>query len=1180
MKIQICDTMKIRWRSSVMRYFVILLLFFPSLVNAQISINVRQQPLKDVIKLIESKSEYRFFYNESLKGLDRLCTLKTDNVSIDKLMSQLLSESPISYRKENSKLIVLYQKSGKEGGVNPQKQKIHKVSGSVRDDSGAPLPGATVIVKGNKQGVITDVDGAYTLQEVGDNAILEFSFLGMTKQEVVVDGQTNINITLHDASIGLNEVVAIGYATQKKVNVIGSVATIGSKTLENRPVTTLSSALSGLASGVYVHNTTGKPGADGASILIRGTGTLNSTSPLVIVDGIVGSMDAVNPNDVESISVLKDAATAAIYGSLASNGVILITTKKGSKEKVTVSYSGNLSITEPNNLPVFVSDYVGHMQLVNEGYSNIGQSPVYTDATIALWENAKAHPNELNSLGVPNYVAYPNTDWSKVIFQNKLLQNHNVSLRGGNQTTQYLLSAGYLNNPGTMPNTASDKYQVRINLQSKVAKFLTVGTQTFGSVQSSSVVDLNTVFSYLTATVPGVYPKYNGKYGYPSASEESATANNPLASLYSIGGDNTVTRINTTLFANVDIIKGLVLESKVHYDYSYTENNNHPVPLERWNFATNTIGNAAASPGQLTTQYSLYKNYNVIFDDVLRYNTTIAKNHDIGGLIGYNQQYFKLYNFAASKTGLLDASLTTLNSATILNSISGDAYDYALRSFFGRLNYSFMKRYLFEAVFRYDGSSRFSKDSRWGFFPAFSAGWRLSEEPFMQGINKYVDNLKLRLSWGKTGNNASGNYDYQASYNTTPYSFDGNATSGLAQKKSANSDLKWETTTTADIGLSGTALNGALNFEMDYYHGFTEGILFVPTVPITVGTATAATRNIAQVTKKGFEFTLGYNGSVNSLKYSVSGNVSYNFNRVKKYKGLLQEGYTTDEKGNKVYTSNLGSISTGSTQRILEGHGINEYYLYPVYRGNGTYTNKDGSVNKNGGPKDGMIRTEQDMNWLQMMVDAGYIFQPSGGISKSKIWYGDLIYADSNNDGIYGNTYDQKFTGKNSTPSWNYGCNFNLAYKGFDLSMIWAGSAGMSYYWNATYLNQSVVALGKAVPKLVADDHYYYNEANPSDPANNINGHYPRLKTTDPQNTRASDFYLYNAAYLKLKNLQIGYTIPARITKKVAISNARIFLGGENLLTITNYPGIDPEIGPTLTYPTMKQYTLGMNITF
>ncbi|MCI1648024.1 MAG: TonB-dependent receptor [Bacteroides sp.] len=1172
--------MKIRWRSSVMRYFVILLLFFPSLVNAQISINVRQQPLKDVIKLIESKSEYRFFYNESLKGLDRLCTLKTDNVSIDKLMSQLLSESPISYRKENSKLIVLYQKSGKEGGVNPQKQKIHKVSGSVRDDSGAPLPGATVIVKGNKQGVITDVDGAYTLQEVGDNAILEFSFLGMTKQEVVVDGQTNINITLHDASIGLNEVVAIGYATQKKVNVIGSVATIGSKTLENRPVTTLASALSGLATGVYVQSSSGKPGSDGANILIRGTGTLNSTSPLVVIDGIVGSTTGVNPNDVESVSVLKDAATAAIYGSLASNGVILITTKSGSKGKISVNYSGNLSITQPNNLPGFVSDYVHHMQFVNEGYTNIGQSFVYTDATIALWKNANANPDGLTEQGIPNRVAYPNTDWSKAIFQNKLLQNHNISLRGGSQNSQYLLSVGYLNNPGTMPNTGSDQYKLRVNLQSKVTKFLTVGTQTFGSVTNSSVTDVATVFSYLKATVPGVYPEYKGKYGYPSAAEESATANNPLASLYATGGDNTVSLVNSTVFANLDITKGLRMEAKAHYDYAFTENNVYPNSYSKWDFASNTARTAEVSPTQLTTQYSVTKSHNIILDYVLKYNTTIAGKHDIGALAGYNQHYFKQYNILGKKTGLLDASLTTFNSATTMTSLSGDASDYALRSFFGRLNYAYNQKYLFEVVMRYDGSSRFSKESRWGFFPAFSGGWRISEEPFMKGVNKYVDNLKLRVSWGQTGNNASGNYDYQAAYNKTQYSFNGVASSGLIQKKSANPYLKWETTTTTNLGLSGSLFNEGVNFELDVYNGFTDGILFVPTIPITTGTATAATQNIAQVTKRGIEFTLGYNGQTKDFNYSISGNVAYNYNKVKKYKGSLEEGYFTNANNEQEYSSNIGSISSGTNQRILEGHRINEYYLYPVYRGNGSYINKDGSVNKNGGPKDGMIRTKQDMNWLQMMVDAGYIFQPSAAISKSKIWYGDLIYADTNGDGIYGNSYDQKFTGKNSSPSWNYGLNMNASYKGFDISMIWAGSAGMSYCWSETYMNQSIVALGKAVPTLVANDHYYYNESDPSDSRNNINGHYPRLKVTDSQNTRASDYYLYDASYLKLKSLQIGYTVPKRITRQASISNARIFIGGENLLTITNYPGIDPEIGATISYPTMRQYTLGLNITF
>lgn len=1183
MKAHLKETVRFLGRFRLSRILLVFVVFLPSVLTAQISINVKEKPLKEVVKMIETKSEYRFFYSEGLNDLDKKVTVNVSNSSIEHVMGQLLARTGIAYRIEKNNLVVLYQKAPAQPSENKRDDKPagkKKISGVVKDEHGQPLPGASVLIKNSKQGVTTNAEGAFVLEREADVDVLQVSFIGMKKQEVPVRSEASIEVILREDAIGLHEIVTVGYATQKKVNVIGSVATIGAKSLESRPVTSLSSALAGLASGVYVRSSSGKPGADGASILIRGMGTLNNTAPLVIVDGIVGSTTGVNPNDVESISVLKDAAASAIYGSLASNGVILITTKSGSAGKVTVSYSGNSSITTPSNLPGFVSDYVRHMQLVNEGYSNIGQTPVYTASTIAKWQEANANPNGLTPLGVPNYVAYPNTDWAKIVFQQKLLQNHNISLKGGTQTTQFLLSAGYLDNPGTMPNTGADQYQLRINLQSKVANFLTIGTQTFGMVQNTSVVDMNTVFQYLAATVPGVYPRYNDKYGYPAAAEESATANNPYASLFGQDGDNTVSLLNTTLFANIDIAKGLRMEAKAHYDYNFTENNIHPVPYEKWNFATGIIGSSGASPGQLTTQYSLYKSYNVILDNVLKYTTTIDDLHDIGVLAGYNQQYFKLYNFLARKTGLLDASLTTLNTATTLTAITGDAYDYALRSYFGRLNYGYKQRYLFEAVMRYDGSSRFAKSSRWGFFPSFSGGWRVSEEPFMREVNNYVDNLKLRASWGKTGNNASGNYDYQATYNTTQYSFNGLAMSGLIQKKSANPKLKWETTTTTNLGVSGSLLKRALNFELDLYQGLTEGILFVPTVPITVGTVAAATQNIAQVTKKGVELMLTYNGQLNKFRYSIAGNVAYNINRVTKYKGKLDEGYSTDENGNSVYSSNLGSVSTGTTQRILEGYRINDYYLYPVHKGNGSLLNSDGTVNINGGPVDGMIRTQQDMTWLQMMVDAGYIFQPSGGISKSKIWYGDLIYADSNGDGIYGNSFDQTFTGKNASPSWNFGLNMNVAYNNFDMSMIWAGSAGMSYYWNETYMNQSVVALGKAVPTLVADNHYFFDDSNPDNPANNIDGHYPRLKTTDPQNTRASDFYLYDASYIKLKSLQLGYNIPEKLIKKLAMSNCRLFIGGENLLTITNFPGLDPEVGATIAYPTMKQYTLGLNITF
>ena len=1056
-----------------------------------------------------------------------------------------------------------------------------KISGTVKDTKGEIIPGVSVKVKGTSTATVTSDEGKFSLAVPSSQSVLVFSFIGYDTKEVTVGNSTNLVVTIQDQNNSLNDVVVVGYGVQKKVNVIGSVATIDAKAIENRPVTNLSSSLGGLSSGVSVRQASGKPGADGATIRIRGTGTLNSNNALIIVDGIVGSMDAVNPNDVETISILKDAAAASIYGSLAANGVILITTKKGKQGKTTVTYSGLGSVAKPANLPTFVTDYITHMNLVNEGYRNLGQTPIYTDATIALWAAANANPDGLTAQGIPNYIAYPNTDWGKTIFENNFAQQHNLSLNGGNENTQYLLSAFYINNPGTMANTGSDKYNLRINLQSKVASFLTVGTQTFASNQTFGLASTDNAFNFLRQTTPGVYPVYNGRYGFPAAAEESSTANNISQYLYSNGGADNETRINTTVFARFDIVKGLNFETRFNYQTRQEESNSHSNTFEKWNFATNTLKQAATTPDQLSTSYNFNKNYSYTIDNILNYKTTIAKVHDLGVLAGYNQYYYNYYNFGASKKGLIDETITTLGSATTLTSASGDEYDYALRSYFGRLNYAFKNRYLLEGVFRYDGSSRFSAENRWGFFPALSAGWRISEEPFMEGLNKYIGNLKLRASWGKTGNNASGNYDYQAVYGATNYSFNAIQSTGLVSTKFANNDLKWETTTTTNIGLDGNLFKGALTFEIDLYKKYTDGILFTPTIPLTTGNATAATQNIAEVSNKGVEITLGYNGKLGEFRYGVSGNFAYNFNRVAKYKGLLNAGYTTDASGARVYTSNLGNISSGGTNRILEGHEINEYYLQTVYKGTGNYFT-DGKVNVNGGPKDGMIRTPGDMDWLNAMIAAGYKFQPTDGVSKTKTYYGDLIYADNNGDGLYGNSFDAQFLNKSSTPRYNYGFNLNMSYKNIDLSMLWSGSAGMWYYWNATGYNNSIVSLGNAVSTLIANDHYYYNDANPNDPANNITAHYPRLKnTTDAQNAAvSSDFYLYNASYLKLKNLQIGYTIPEKISKKALISRARIYVSGENLWTITNYPGLDPEIGAGVGYPTMRQYSVGLNVTF
>ncbi|QNK61606.1 TonB-dependent receptor [Pedobacter sp. PAMC26386] len=1067
------------------------------------------------------------------------------------------------------------------------------ISGTITDEQKLPVPGVSIQVKGTQKSTQTDANGRYKIQADGTSELV-FTAIGFTTQTLKTGNNGTLDVKLQATSTGLNEIVVVGYGTQKKVNVIGSIATINSKSLENRPLTNLSSGLAGLSAGIAVNQGSGKPGSDEATIRIRGAGTLNNNNPLVIIDGIAGTMDAVNPNDVESISLLKDAAAASIYGSLAANGVILITTKKGTSNKLSVNYSSLFSLAEPTKMPKFVTDYLTHMNLVNEGYRNLGQTPVYTDATMALWKNANANPDGLTAQGIPNKVAYPNTDWAKAVFEHNLVQQHNLSLNGGTESTQYLLSAGYLNNPGTMANTGADRFQLRINLQSKVNKFLTLGTQTFASLQNFGLANTANAFNFLRQTTPGVYPVYNGLYGFPAAAEESATANNILTYLYSTGGKDQESRFNTTVFAKIDILKGLSFESRFNYQTRFRETNAHSNTFEKWNFATNTQKVAATTPDQLSTTYAFNKNYSTTIDNVLKYNTTIHEKHDIGILAGYNQNYYNYYNWDATKTGLIDESITTLGSATTMTSINGDSYDYAIRSYFGRLNYAYDSKYLLEGVFRYDGSSKFGPDNRWGFFPAFSAGWRISQEPFMKNINEYVSNLKLRASWGKTGNNvmnsdpAKGNYDYRTAYSSFPYSFNGQPVTGLIQPKFANGDLKWETTTVTNLGLDGALFKGAVNFEVDLYNKYTDGILYIPTIPLTVGTATAATKNIAEISNRGIEFTLGYNGKSGDFKYGVTGNFAYNFNRVQKYKGALQQGYTTDAIGNQVYTSNIGSVSNGTTARILEGQQANQYYLYNVYKGNGTYNNADGSLNINGGPKDGMIRTPQDLTWVKNMIAAGYTFQPAGGVDKNKIYYGDLIYADNNGDGIYGNTYDQTFSNASATPKYNFGLQLNFSYKGFDMFMLWAGSAGMKYYWNNVGYNNSIVSLGNAVSKLVANDHYYYNEANPADPANHINGRFPRLKnTTDVQNAGvASDFYLYNASYVKLKNLQIGYTLPQNLTKKAGMSRARLYVSGENLFTITKFPGIDPEIGVKeglyngASYPTMRQYSLGLNVTF
>lgn len=1093
------------------------------------------------------------------------------------------------------------------------------VKGTVSDVAGEPIIGANVMEKGTTNGTITDINGEFVLN-VKEKATLVVSYIGYVQQEVAVGNKNNVQIVMKEDSKALDEVVVVGYGVQKKANLTGAVSSVDfEEQAKSRPVTTVSAALAGLSAGVQVMQNSGQPGSDGATIRVRGIGTLNDANPLVLIDGMEGSMDNVNAQDIESISILKDAASCAIYGSRAANGVILLTTKKG-KGRISVNYSGRMSYSEPTNLIDFVNDYATYMELINESFENIGQSKHFSQSTIDLWREKSKDPNGVNELGVPNYVAYPNTNWQDVIFKDGLVQDHNLSLSGSTDNVRFLTSIGYLDNPGLVDNTGIKKYKVRINLEADVTKWLTVGTRIYGDMQDNEAGNFSNANNYLRQTTPGIYPEWNGQYGYPEAPEESATANGILQFLNNQNGTRKKTNANATAFSRVTFMEGLTWTFNFNYKRYWYEARTWTHASDQVKFSTGEVIKPGTTPDLMTTSFSNEGNWSYTLENLLNYNTTIAKDHHLGVLAGY-QEWYKYWNTSSgSLKGLIDESINVPSSATEMQSIGGTANDRATRSWFGRINYDYKGRYLFEANLRYDGNSRYGTDHRWGTFPSFSAGWRMSEEAFMAGSRSWLDNLKLRASWGRLGNDGGdnvGNYEYQSVYGIVDYSFGGKQVAGLAMTGLANSALGWETSTNLDFGIDFSALGNRLTATFDIYNKRTTGILTTRSIPITLGGLSAPRVNIAKMDAKGFEIDLGWRDRIGRVEYSVKGNFSYNANKVKSYNGKFSEGwmyekgkdangnpiygYASSKDGNYNYVDKNGNIVTdnslkiwgnnageafnsgSSTNPIVEDHQKNEWYLMEPYKGSGQYFDAQGNVMPGGGPKDGMIRTEDDMNWLKAMIDAGYEFRPNKTIGKNNIWYGDVIYADANGDGIYGNSYDNRFQGVSSDPKFIFGFQASAAWNGFDFSMNWAGAAGRKLYWGyTTGYNSSGTRVGVGLSKMITDDHYFYDPENPNDPRTNIYAKYCRLTSGESghQDQVTSTRYLYNGNYLKLKNLTFGYTLPKSVCNRLYTQNIRVYLSGENLFSFDSFPGQDPEIGSSPAYTSVRSFAVGANITF
>lgn len=1059
------------------------------------------------------------------------------------------------------------------------------VRGKVYDETSQPLAGASVSVPNTLRGVTTDGNGLFEIN-ASSGETLSIAFLGYVTRNVNVGEKDYIEVTLMPDTNQLDELVVIGYGTQKRVNITGAVATVDyAKEAKSRPVTSTAQILQGMNAGVAINQASGQPGQESLSLRIRGVGTLNNANPLVIVDGFEGTISNVNPDDIESVSVLKDAASCAIYGNRGANGVVLITTKDGtnSSGKFSITYSGMMAVNEPAGKFQVISNYADYMTIMNESAENVDAALPFSQAMIDLWREKEKDPDGISESGYPNYVAYPNTDWMKAVYDAGIYQKHNISASGAAGGTKYLISMTYVDNPGVIDNTGAKKFLLRANVSSQVTKWLEIGARIWGTESNRETNNL--AFNYLSRAVPGIYPYYDGKYGWMENPEQSANCRNNLYFFNRNSGYDKMHYVNATVFTNLKLPLGIKYNASFNYGRTTTEYKSVANVLSAYSFRKGEVAYDYSNLDNLSITQSAGFTYRWTFQNSLSWTKVIAKKHDVSAMLGSETMYQNNNNIGVSKKRLENDQLTELDNALDMSKITGSQTDWASVSVFGRLTYAYDNRYLLEANLRYDGSSRFSRDSRWGLFPSVSAGWRISQEPFMQ--NSGIDNLKLRASWGKLGNNSIGNYDYIATYASGfEYSFGNKMSSGIVQSLS-NSALTWETTTSTDIGLELGVLDGRLTFETDWYNKVTDGILYKSPVYATIGNKSAPYQNLCEVTNTGLELTLGWKDDIKDFHYGITANFTRNWNVVSKYKGRLEAGWVTDENGNRSYKSNIGDVTTtvGKARRVMEGKLINEFYLLDTYSGNGSHFFADGSVNPAGGPKDGMIRTPEDMLWLQAMNEAGATFLPNKTIGKKGIWYGDYIYADANGDGVYGDVNDYMFTGTSMTPKFYYGIQFELGWKGIDFSMLWNGSGGAQCYWRYVGFNAYSTGGYFTLPKKIAYDHYFYDPENPEDPRTNMTSRNARLtmnygsEQNDGQCT--SKLFLYDTDYLRLKNLTLGYTFPQKWMKKISVSDFRLFFSGENLLTFTKYPGMDPEISDTMNYyALLRQYSFGLSLKF
>ena len=975
-----------------------------------------------------------------------------------------------------------------------QAQAARTVSGTVTDNTGAPLPGVTVLQKGTTNGQSTSADGKFSISLPAGPATLQFSFVGYASQELPITDQATLAVRMGADAKGLDEVVVVGYGTQKKVNLTGAVSTISSGDIDNRPITQASQALAGLAPGVQVQQPSGRPGANGANITVRGIGTFNSGSaPLVLIDGIAGAIDDVAPDNIGTITVLKDAASAAIYGNRAANGVILITTKRGQAGKIDISYSNYVGWEKVAKLPQFVNSAT---------YARLTGASAQTVANYEAGTDPDNYPNTYHLRDLLN---------SGSGFQ----QYHNLSFAGGENKTTYLFSASYRGQDGITAETNNKRFDIQANIDSKLRDNLSLKTSLLGysQIRNQPVSNSGSIDDIIVYAVrePNTYAgrKSDGTYGHQDYYAPEAWLDSESFDKYrakNFYGNTSLT---------YEPIKGLSLSGTAGYHYytSTTTTFRPDIYLDKNTY----VGPNSLYNGNIDGQ-------EVTLIGLATYAKSIGE-HNFKLLLGYQQEDHRDNSFYASRDRFPNNLLYQLDAGATTNQQNGgSAGEYAFQSYFGRLNYNFNERYLLEFDARYDGSSRFAPGNKYGFFPAVSAGWRLSEERFIKDQVSWLDELKIRGSYGTLGNANIANYPYQYTFSTSPkYTFGGVIAPGAAVTSAANPNIQWETTTSGDIGLDFSFWKGKLSGSFDVYERTAKDILYRVPVSGALG-LDAPIVNAGSIRNRGFEAIMTYNVSAGGFRLALSPNFTYNQQQVTKIAGDLQS----------------------VIPNFFLGQQLNPIYGYVA---------------------DGLFKDAADV--------ASYPTQPSGG-QPGAIRFKDISGPDGVPDGKVDATYDRTIIG-NKSPKTSYGINITASYKGFDLAMLFQGLGGytvqMGSYQAFAYYN------GGNIQQWQADNAWTVDNPDP-------NAKYPRITSLGQgsANVQTNSFWNRSGTFLRFKNLQIGYTLPAGALQKLHISRLRVFAGGQNLFSLNSfYPGWDPENsqgsgGGASFYPLTKVYTFGLNV--